>query len=125
MRIILGIVMGMSLINVSLANSTSLKELSLKINKELPEVYDHATKLVGTSLENKNFYFHFILNANSEEYKGALPKVKAQVLKTICSGKREREILLRHQANIIYRYESLSGQSLGEFMIPSSHCSKK
>lgn len=125
MRILWGIVMGMSLISVSRGDSRSLKELSLKMNKELPEVYDHVTKLVGTSLENKNFYYHFVLNAHSEEYKWAMPKVKEQVLKTICSGKREREILIRHQANIIYRYENLSGQSLGEFMITPTHCRKK
>jgi len=125
MKILLGIVMSLSLFNSTHANSTSLNELSSKINKELPEVYDHATKLVGTSVQNQNFYFHFLLKASSDEYKWALPKVKKQVLKTICSGKREREILIRHKANIIYRYESDKGQSLGEFMITPSHCTKK
>lgn len=125
MKILLRIVMSLSLLTSTQANSISLNELSLKINKELPEVYDHATKLVGTSVQNQNFYFYFILKASTDEYNWALPKVKKQVLKTICSEKRERDILIHHRANIIYRYENDKGQSLGEFMITPSHCTKK
>ncbi len=125
MSLLLGLVMSLSLISLAKGQSPSLNELSVKINKELPEIYDHATKLVGTTVQDKNFYFHFILRASPEEYKWALPKVKTQVLKTICSGKREKELLLLHKANIIYRYESDKGQSLGEFMITPSHCTKK
>lgn len=125
MKIFFKIVIGMSLLNFAQAMTPPLSELSTKINKDLPEVYDHATKLVGTTVQDKNFYFHFILKASHEEYQWALPKVKAQVLKTICSGKREKEILIRHKANIIYRYENDKGQTLGEFMITPSHCSKK
>lgn len=125
MKILLGIVMSMALIKFAHASPLLLKELSVTINKELPEIYDHATKLVGTSVQNQNFYFHFMLKARPEEYQWALPKVKKQVLQTICSTKREGEILIRHRANIIYRYESDTGQSLGEFMITPSHCKKK
>lgn len=40
---------------------------SLKINKTLPEVYDHATKLISTTVENNNFYYHFRLKATRKE----------------------------------------------------------
>lgn len=97
---------------------------SLKINKTLPEVYDHATKLITTTVENNNFYYHFQLKATRNEYTQAKPKVLAQVLKTICSQPRERIILQKYKANLIYRYENDKGISLGEFMIKPSHCQK-
>ena len=103
--------------------SPDLKAYSVNMNKSLPEIFDHATKLMTTTVENNNFYYHFMLKATREEFAGALPKVQNQVLKTICTQSRERPILVRYKANLIYRYENDKGQSLGEFMIQPSHCS--
>lgn len=90
----------------------------------MPQIYDHATKLITTSVENNNFYYHFLVGATKKEYDFFLPKVKSQILKTICLRKTERTILIEVNANIIYRYESDKGISLGEFMVPPEHCSK-
>lgn len=105
-----------------IAFSGTLEELSGKVNKDLPEVYDHATKLMRTSVENGNFVYQFIIGANKEEYALAMPKVRTQVMSTICKHGREKSILTLHKANIVYRYENVKGQSLGEFMIPTEHC---
>lgn len=102
----------------------TLTELSSTINKSLPETWDHATKLLRTTVENNNIFYHFVLKANEDEYKWALPKVKAQVLRTICSKPREKSILKDYQANIVYKYESDKGLTLGEFMIKPDHCHK-
>lgn len=102
----------------------TLTELSSTINKSLPETWDHATKLLRTTVENNNIFYHFVLKASEEEYKWALPKVKAQVLRTICSKSREKSILKDYQANIVYKYESEKGLTLGEFMIKPDHCHK-
>lgn len=100
----------------------TLQEVSQKLNKELPENYDHATRLVSTSVENNNFYYHFILKATVEEYQKALPMVQSQIMKTVCSRPREKTLLKDYKANIIYRYESEKGTSLGEFMVRPEHC---
>jgi hypothetical protein len=102
----------------------TLTELSSTINISLPETWDHATKLLRTTVENNNIFYHFVLKASEEEYKWALPKVKAQVLRTICSKSREKSILKDYQANIVYKYESEKGLTLGEFVIKPDHCHK-
>jgi uncharacterized membrane protein YkoI len=101
-----------------------LRDVSQELNKTLPEVYDHATKLMKTTVENNNLFYHFILNANQAEYDFALPKVRNQILSTICSKARERTILKNYKANIVYRYEDVKGLSLGEFMVKPEHCQK-
>jgi hypothetical protein len=105
-----------------MARPESLQELSHKVNKELPEVYDHATKLMRTTVENNHFKYHFIVGGTKAEFEFAYPKVKAQVLKTICSHSREKFILTSHKAGIIYSYENVRGQSLGEFMVRPDFC---
>jgi hypothetical protein len=102
----------------------SLKDVSLQLNKELPKVYDNVTKLIATSVNNNNFSFHFMLDASPEEYAFALPKVKAQILNTICTKTREASILKEYKANIVYRYEGLKGNTLGQFMVSPDHCLK-
>lgn len=103
-------------------NRPTLNDLSQKMNKELPEVWDHVTKLMSTTVENNNFYYHFKLNATQAEYDKFMPKVKAQVLSSVCSKAREKVLLRDYRANLIYRYESVKGISLGEFMIKAEHC---
>lgn len=103
----------------------NLKEVSSEVNKSLPEIYDPVTKLISTTVENKNFKYHFIVDATDKEFKWALPKVKAQILKTICSKSTERSVLKVHKANIVYSYENVKGQSLGEFMVRPEHCRRK
>lgn len=100
----------------------SLKEVSAHMNKTLPEIFDPVTKLISTSVENNNFKYHFILNANDTEYAWAMPKVKSKILDSICKQSRERNLLLNHKANIIYSYENVQGHLLGEFMIKADHC---
>lgn len=99
-----------------------LLRLSEEVNKSLPESYDPVTKLQRTSVENGAVIYHFQLDATQAEYNGALAKVKAQVLKSICAKRIERKIIVAHKADIVYRYENLRGQSLGEFLISSTHC---
>lgn len=103
----------------------SLKDVSTEVNKSLPEIYDPVTKLVSTTVENQYFKYHFIVDANDKEFTWALPKVKAQILKTICSRFPERKILKEHKANIVYSYENVKGQSLGEFVVQPGHCRRK
>lgn len=110
---------------ISQPTKPTLEEISRKINKELPLDYDHATKLVATTVQNTNFYYHFTIKANLEEYKLAFPKVKAQILKTICSQPREFSILKNYKADIVYKYENEKGSTLGEFMVKPEHCLKK
>jgi len=104
------------------AMASPLDELSVKLNKDLPEVYDHATKLMRTTVENGSFVYQFIVGANKEEYAFAIPKVRTQVMSTVCKHAREKSILEKYKASIVYRYENVKGQSLGEFMIPAGHC---
>lgn len=107
------------------ASAGVLEEISGKVNKDLPEVYDHATKLMRTTVENGYFVYQFLVDANKEEFAAAVPKVRAQVMSTICRHSRERTILIQHRSSIVYRYENGKGQSLGEFMIPRDHCGGK
>lgn len=112
------------LFSVQLMAQSSLEELSQKLNKELPEIYDHATKLMRTTVENNNFKYHFIVGGSKAEFENAFPKVKAQILKTICSHRREKSILIVHKAGIVYSYENVAGQSLGEFLVKPDFCSR-
>ncbi len=107
------------------ASASSLEELSRNANKDLPEVYDHATKLMRTTVENGNFVSHFLVRASQEGYAIAIPKVRSQVMTTVCKHTREKVILGKHSANLLYRYENEKGQSLGEFMIPAGFCGRK
>jgi len=104
------------------APQSSLEEVSNKLNTDLPEVYDPVTKLRTTTVENNNLIFNFLIDANQKEYDWAMPKVRKQVMSTICSKSRERSVFKTHNANIVYRYENVKGQSLGEFMISPDHC---
>ncbi len=112
------------LFSVQLMAQSSLGELSQKVNKDLPEVYDHATKLMRTTVENNNFKYHFIVGGTKAEFESAFPKVKGQILKTICSHRREKTILTVHKAGILYSYENVGGQSLGEFLVKPDFCSR-
>lgn len=102
----------------------TISEVSKNLNKELPQVYDHATKLMTTTVENNNFIYHFTLRATEIEYKMALPKVKSQILSTICSKKRERSLFEDHKVGLVYRYESERGTTLGEFLVRPEHCER-
>lgn len=102
----------------------TLQELSSQMNKTLPEVYDPVTKLQKTSVENNNFYYHFLLDANQREYDRALPNVKRALQKSACGSSKDRRILLQHKANIVYRYENVKGEFLGEFMLKPDQCRK-
>ena len=110
------------LFSVQVFANPALEALTVKVNKDLPEVYDHATKLMRTTVENSNFKYHFIVGATKLEFAEAYPKVKVQILKTICSHSRERNILKVHRAGILYSYESVKGESLGQFLVKPDHC---
>ena len=92
------------------------------MNKDLPEIYDHMTKLMRTSVENNNLKYQFLINADQKEYNWALPKVRTQILANICKNARQKAILKNYRANIVYSYENVKGQSLGEFMVRPDHC---
>lgn len=100
----------------------SLEDISKELNKTLPEVFDPVTKLMRTTVENNNLKYNFLLDADQKEYSWALPKVRAQILSTICNKSREKTILKNYKANIVYSYENVKGQSLGEFMVKPEHC---
>jgi hypothetical protein len=102
----------------------SLQEYAVQVNKDLPEVYDSITKLMSATVVNNNLEYRFIVNADQKEFDGALPKVKNQVLKTVCSAKRDRTVLVSYKAGLVYRYENLKGLTLGEFFIRPEHCKK-
>ena len=106
----------------SFAQKENLKQVSEKLNKDLPEVYDSITKLVTTTVQNNDIKFNFIVDASEQEFKEALPKVKREVLKTVCRRKTENYILNTLKANIIYSYENVKGQSLGEFVVRVGSC---
>lgn len=122
MKIYLMLLVLLSLHAYSSPQSTSLEDVSRKVNVTLPEVYDSITKLVTTSVENQNFKYHFLVDATEKEFLKALPKVKTQVLKSICKNSITRSILKDHKANIVYSYENTKGQSLGQFMVKPGHC---
>lgn len=100
----------------------TLEEVSKEMNKDLPEIYDHMTKLMRTSVENNNLKYQFLINADQKEYNWALPKVRTQILSNICKNSRQKAILKNYRANIVYSYENVKGQSLGEFMVKPDHC---
>ena len=110
------------LFSVQLFANSALEAMSRRVNTELPEVYDHATKLMRTTVENNNFKFHFVVGASKAEFADAYPKVKAQILKTLCSHAREKSILKVYKAGILYSYESTRGEALGEFLVRPNHC---
>ena len=103
----------------------SLEQYSLKLNQSLPEVYDAVTKLRQTTVENNQMVYHFLVHATLSESSWALPKVKNQVLSSVCQNAHQKNILQNLQAGIIYRYENIKGQSLGEFLISPAHCSSR
>lgn len=100
----------------------TLGEYSTQMNKEFPQVYDHATRLVSSSVENSNFIYHFQLRADQSEFRSALPHVKEQILKTVCAKPKDRVLLTVYKANLVYKYENDKGNYLGEFMIQPEHC---
>jgi hypothetical protein len=106
----------------SFAQRENLNEVSEKLNKDLPEVYDPITKLVTTTVQNNDIKFNFIVDASEKEFKDTLPKVKLEVLNTVCRRKSESYILNTLKANIIYSYENVKGQSLGEFVVRIGSC---
>lgn len=106
------------------AFAQSLKDSSEKINKDLPQKYDSITKLQSTSVQNNNLIYHFIVDANQIEFDSAFPKVKQQILSSICSKPREKNLLTIQKAHLVYRYENARGLSLGEFMVRPEHCSR-
>lgn len=103
----------------------SLEQYSRKLNQSLPEVYDAVTKLRHTTVENNHIVYHFLVDATMSESSWALPKVKGQVLLSVCQNAHQKNILQNLRAGIIYRYENLKGQSLGEFLISPAHCSSR
>lgn len=103
----------------------NLKAYSEEINRTLPVVYDRITKLKTTTVENNDLSYHFLIDVTEKEFEETVPKVKGQVLGSICSRSQERIVFQQYKANIIYRYENVKGQSLGEFMVRPDHCSKK
>lgn len=105
-------------------SQVTLEDVSARINKSLPENYDPVTRLRRTTVENQYLIFHFLLDAEKSEYQWALPKVKTQVLKTICSQSREGSVLKVQKASVVYRYENVKGQSLGEFLVTPAHCQR-
>lgn len=106
------------------AQTPSLEMYSQKINADLPENYDKITRLRKTTVENDELVFHFLVLATKEEFSTAFPKVKDQVLRTICRHSREGRVLRELKAPVIYRYENEKGQSLGEFVVRPGHCQK-
>lgn len=104
--------------------SINLNDISKKWNEELPENYDSITKLRSTSIENNHFVFNFLIEATQFEFDTALPMVRSQILKTVCSKPREKNLLTINNAHLVYRYENTKGQVLGEFMIRPEHCRK-
>ena len=116
MKIILMILM------MGFAHAQTLERISTDLNHKLPEVYDSVTKLMRTSVEHNNLKYSFLLDASHKEYRWAMPKVREQVMKNVCKNERERFILKKLNANIVYSYENTKGQSLGEFMIKPSDC---
>ena len=110
--------------SLSLFAQTPLHERAELINKDLPENYDKITRLRKTTVENDELVFHFIVLATTEEFSMAFPKVKEQVLRTICRQSREGRVLRELKAPVIYRYENEKGQALGEFVVRPGHCQK-
>jgi hypothetical protein len=102
-----------------------LEEVSKQLNQGLPKVYDSITRLRSTSVKDKYFYYHFEVGVSKEEFDLAFPKVQGQILSSVCSQRPERSILLDYQVPIVYSYESLKGQSLGQFMVRPEHCKQK
>jgi hypothetical protein len=107
------------------SEKVTLIEFSRMHNKELPQVYDPITKLVRTSVENNNLTYHFIVIAKKEEFDSSFPKVKQQVLKTVCSRPREKQVVKSYNANIIYSYENEKGMFLNQFMIKAGFCNQQ
>lgn len=103
----------------------TLEQYSRKLNQSLPEIYDAVTKLRQTTVENNYVVYHFLVDASVSESNWALPKVKGQVLASVCQNAHQKNILQNFRAGIIYRYENVKGQSLGEFLIPAAHCSTR
>lgn len=101
-----------------------LQDFSKKLNQDLPEVYDPVTKLMRTTVENDNMVYHFLVDANQKQYDWAMPKVKEQVLKSVCKNQNQKMILTQYKVGIVYRYENTKGQSLGEFLVRPEHCFK-
>lgn len=110
---------------LALSEKVDLRSVSEKINLTLPESFDAVTKLMKTTAENNYLINHFIIDASQKEYDWAMPKVKSQVMSTICTKAREKMILKQLKANIVYRYENTKGQSLGEFMVKPEDCAGK
>lgn len=108
----------------AVAAANDLEAYSAKLNKSLPETYDHATKLMRTRVENNHLHFDFIVGANKEEFAFAFPKVRSQILSTICRQSREGTALRQYQANVVFKYENEKGQSMGEFLVKPDHCQK-
>lgn len=115
----------MNLFILSMLLFANLEEYSVKINKDLPEKYDSITKLRKTTVENNNLIYNFLVDADQGEFDWAMPKVKSQVMSTICTKGRDKTALHQYNANIVYRYENVKGQALGEFMVRPEHCPKK
>lgn len=102
----------------------TLMDISQKVNKDLPRVYDSVTKVMRTTVENDYFIYHYIVDGSKLEFDRALPMVKSNITKSICKDEPTRTVLVHLKKSVVYRYESPKGISLGQFMVSPSHCQK-
>lgn len=100
----------------------TLMDISQKVNKDLPVIYDSVTKLTRTTVENDYFIYHYLVDGNKPEFDRALPMVKGRITKSICTDRVTKTILVDLKKSIVYRYENPKGISLGQFMVSPDHC---
>lgn len=101
-----------------------LKDFSNKLNRNLPEVYDSITKLERTSVEGEFLVYQFVVDINEEQFKQNIEKIKKNAIVNSCTNKNTLHVVEKLKKSLLYRYENLKGQSLGQFQILSGTCSK-
>lgn len=99
----------------------SLKELSEEFNSSLPKDYDPLTKLLSTNVEDGKMVFNFAVFF-PQRMNWSLTRVKTESLKTICSKDMERKVLTEYKNKIVYRYKSITEETIGFFQVRPDHC---
>jgi len=100
----------------------TIQDFSTKLNKSLPEVYDSITKLERTSVEGDFLVYHFTVDLSQSMFTEHVGKMKNRAEQSSCKNKNTHYVLTKLNKPILYKYENLKGQSLGQFQLAARRC---
>lgn len=100
----------------------TLEQYSQNFNQQLPMDYDPLTKLVSTRVENNEMIFNFSVIPATSVFDWSLSKARAEALRNICQREAEDTVLGEYNANVVYHYRAVTGETIGKFTVKPDPC---